>query len=509
MSQQHLLTIDFGTSGIKCMIFTRGGSVLSRHFSPIRYLDSQGLFGIGKEFDAQATWQTICKMIRQTLKGAKSRSTDIACIAATSQRHGAVFVDRKGKAIYAGPNLDARGVFIQDSVMRGLEDTCPPTGCWPPLLYSLCRLLWFKREKPELFTKIEHVLSISDWIVYQLTGQATTDPTQASTTQFMNIQSSQWAPEILELAELSEDLLPKITQPGTLVGNIAEEVSRSAGLSTSSAVSVGGADTQCALLGSATIKPGEVGVVAGNTAPVQLVTSEPILDPDNRLWTGRFLFPAKWVLEANSGTTGSVLAWFVKNLITPLCQELKEQGNKGFKRVEELAAQAPVGSLDTIALLGPQIMDASDLTTIRPSLFLFPPPASPAVTPISIREVTRALYENISYAIRINLELIQNLSHCQFEYCTVAGGMAQSDFWQQMLADVTGLRIRCGVVAEASSLGAAICAATAAGLYDSLIEGMRHMVILQPEVLPREEVHKKYETYFTRWQTLYKQSAKL
>ncbi len=509
MPTQQFLTIDFGTSGIKCMIFSTEGTVIARLFTPIQYFDSEGLMGIGKEFNAPAAWQTICKMIPTALKEAKSKPTDIISIAATSQRHGAVFLDKKGAVIYAGPNLDARGVFIQDSVMKGLEDGCPPTGCWPPLLYSLCRLLWYKREKPELFAKIEHVLSINDWIVYQLTGQATTDPTQASNTQFMDIQSSQWSPEILEMAELSGDLLPAITEPGALVGNVSAKASKRTGLSTSSLVGIGGADTQCALLGSAATQSGEVGVVAGNTAPVQLVTSEPIIDPDNRLWTGRFLFPDKWVLEANSGTTGSVLSWFVRNMITPLRPDLEGPSNQAFNHVEELAAEAPVGSLDTMALLGPQIMNASDMTTVRPSLFLFPPPASPVVTPISIKEVTRALYENISYAIRTNLELLQNLAQCQFEYCTVTGGMARGVFWRQMLADVTGLKIKCGQVTEASSLGAAICAATAAGLHKSLTEAMHHMVVLQPELSPREDVHRKYETYFTRWQTLYKQSANL
>jgi len=499
MAKQYLLSIDFGTSGIKCIIFTPEGSVLSRQFTPIQYLDSEGLFGIGKEFDAPVAWQTICQMIRRVLRNTKSHPTDILSIATTSQRHGAVFLDKTGKVIYAGPNLDARGVFVQDSLMKSLKEACPPTGCWPPFLYSLCRLLWYKREKPELFAKIAHVLSISDWIVYQLTGQVTTDPTHASNTQFMDIKTSQWSPEILEMAKLSGELLPPIKEPGTLVDCVSLEASKETRLSTTSTVGVGAADTQCALLGSAVTQTGDVGIVAGNTAPVQLVTSEPILDSTYCLWTGRFLLPKKWVLEANSGTTGSVLAWFTQNMINPLCNETQSQSD----------AEAPVGSLDTIALLGPQIMNASELTTVRPSLFLFPPPASPAVKPISIKEVARALYENISYAVRINLELIQSLSKYQFEYCTVAGGMARSAFWRQMLADVTGLHVRCGKVAEASSLGAAICAATATGQHKSLTEAMRNMVRLQPELSPRDAIHKQYETYFTRWQTLYRQSVNL
>jgi autoinducer 2 (AI-2) kinase len=370
-------------------------------------------------------------------------------------------------------------------------------------------LLWYKKERPEEFSRIEHVLSISDWLVYQLTGQATTDPTQASNTQLMDIRSSEWSPEILEMAELSDEFLPKISEPGTVVGNVTNEASKSTGLSTSAIVAVGGADTQCALLGSSVANPGEVGIVSGNTGPVQLVTAEPIIDPDNRLWTGRFLLPQKWVLEANSGPNGSVLNWFVQNIVSPLHPKLEGPKEHAYTLAEQLASQAPVGAHDTIALLGPQIMDASDMTTVRPSIFIFPPPTSPAVTPITIKELTRALFENICYAARMNLERIQELAEVSFEQCVVAGGLTRSTFFRQMLADITGLKIRTGQVIEASSLGAAICAATAAGLYASLTDAMGKMVKMQPELAPREETHNQYKTYFTRWHTLYNQSADL
>ncbi len=509
MPTQQLLTIDFGTSGIKCMIFTANGHVLSRQFTPIQYIDSEGLSGIGKEFNSKTAWRIIQKMIPICLKEAKSVPEDIAGIATTSQRHGAVFLDKKGNVIYSGPNLDARGVLVQNLVAEKLENACPPTGCWPPLLYSLCRILWFKQHKPDLFAKIAHVLSISDWIVYKLTGEIATDPSQASNTQFMDIQTAQWSLEILELAELSNELLPPIIESGTLVGHILPSVSKSLGLSKTSVVGIGGADTQCALLGSGTVKAGEIGVVAGNTAPVQMVTNEPIIDPACRLWTGRFLLPNKWVLEANTGTTGAVLKWFVQNMIAPISEDTDGTSDYAFERVEKLAAGAPLGSLETIALLGPSIMDARNMTTVRPSLILFPPPASPLSSPITIRELSRALFENISFAIRANIELIEALAECKFDVCTVAGGLVRSRFWRQMLADVTGLRIRHSHVAEASSLGAAVCAATAAGLYGSLTDTMHRMVKLQPEIHSHTERHSKYETYFTRWQTLYKQSANL
>ena len=84
MPAQHFLTIDFGTSGIKCMVFSTEGSVLSHQFTPIQYHDSEGLYGIGKEFDAQWAWKTICQMISSVIKNAKSKPNEIIGIAPTS-----------------------------------------------------------------------------------------------------------------------------------------------------------------------------------------------------------------------------------------------------------------------------------------------------------------------------------------------------------------------------------------------------------------------------------------
>ncbi|MFX0079669.1 MAG: FGGY-family carbohydrate kinase [Candidatus Hermodarchaeota archaeon] len=508
MPQRQLLTIDFGTSGIKCMVFTPQGKALAKRFVPIQYADSEGLMGIGKEFDAIAAWNTIAKLIRDCLKDAKISSNNVVAVSATSQRHGAVFLDKKGTVIYSGPNLDARGVFVQDFIAKGLEDSCPPTGCWPPLLYSLSRLVWYKQNKPDLYAQIHHVLSINDWIIYQLTGEATTDPSQASNTQLMDIIKSKWSPEILEMAEISDAILPPIYESGSLVGNITAHASKKTGLSTKTVVGVGGADTQCAMLGTLTTQPGEVCVVGGNTAPIQLISKSPIIDESGKLWTGRYLLPQRWVLEANTGKAGAVLAWFVQNIVQPLSADLKDP-QEAYTKVEQLAEKADIGSLDTIAQLGPQIMDASDMTTVRPALFFFPQPANPIVTPITMNELARSLFENICFAMRVNLELLQKVTERTFECCTVAGGLTRSQFWQQMLANVTGLEIHRGSEVEASSLGAAICAATAANLNDSLLESAEKMVSKQPPLKPQEDKQKRYETYFSRWQTLYKQSANL
>ena len=108
-----------------------------------------------------------------------------------------------------------------------------------------------------------------------------------------------------------------------------------------------GADTQCALVGMGAIEPGSAGIPAGWSAPVQLVMSRPIVDPEKRTWTGVHVVPDRWILESNAGETGRAWDWICVMMGCTAAE------------AADLAAMAPVGSGDTMAVLGPRVMRAS------------------------------------------------------------------------------------------------------------------------------------------------------
>lgn len=77
------------------------------------------------------------------MKTTRISPENIMSISSTSMSHGCVFLDRDGKELYAGPNLDARGFLYQDFVETlGKDRVYEITGQWPPITYAPARLQW-------------------------------------------------------------------------------------------------------------------------------------------------------------------------------------------------------------------------------------------------------------------------------------------------------------------------------------------------------------------------------
>ncbi len=85
----------------------------------------------------------------------------------------------------------------------------------------------------------------------------------------------------------------------------------------------------------------------------------------------------------------------------------------------------------------------------------------------------RSLQENACIVSAINLEKIKAFSHVDIEEIVFAGGASKGPLWCQILADVTGCKIKVPKVTEATALGAAMAAGVGAGIYDSMVNGSR------------------------------------
>ena len=111
------------------------------------------------------------------------------------------------------------------------------------------------------------------------------------------------SPALLDALQLPPSLVP----PAVVDGFVVVEPAGGDGIALP--VVLAGADTQCALLGMGAFAPGDAGVAAGWSAPVQLVTANATLDPLMRTWAGVHVVPDRWVIESNAGETGRAWDW--------------------------------------------------------------------------------------------------------------------------------------------------------------------------------------------------------
>jgi len=490
--------IDAGTTGVRCMISGAKGEPLGMSRRSWDYTTPVDL-EIAKEFSPAHFWHLICTVVREAIRASGVKASDILAVSTTSQRHGAVFVDRAGVEVYAGPNVDARGAMTQYIIEESLgEKYHEITGCWPPLMFSPARLSWFEEEAPDIFESIAHILPINDWITYRLGDTFTTDPSAGSATGFMDVRTCKWSDEVTEAVGINSEILPEIHEPGTIIGEVTAEAHKACGLPKGLQIAQGGADAHCALLAS-TAQPGEIVVIAGSTAPVMMILDQFFCDPAHKIWTGCHMIYGNWVLESNATLTGAYLNWVIRLL----CERAKNTERcikDTLNHLDKILAGIPPGSNETFFALGPSIMNCQQITDVKQAKMVFPQPALPQVIPLNSAGMIHAVLENIAYAVRGNC--LQLEAHQQASCIKTIGGMTQSRIWPEMLANILGRPVRAPVQPEGSLLGAAICASTGAGQYRRLMDAAEAMVKWKSPANPDERADL-YKSYYSKWSNMF------
>lgn len=485
MTNRYVVGIDAGTSSVRSVVFDIAGQQVSECCEKWTYKSPSA--PMGKEFEPDELWGAISRVVSNAIKNGQIKKTSIAAVSATAQRQGTVLLDGKGEEIYAGPNIDLRGVAEGMSMdYKWGGQIYAITGHFPPLILAPAKLKWFQNNQPDIFQRIKSILTIGDWIIYRLCGEVVAELSAASEMGLVDVHGGSWSRELQELLGLPQDIYPELKRAGQVVGRVNARAAMDTGLPQGTPVVLGGPDTQCGLLGMGVKKGGDCGILAGWSAPLQMVTGETILNPEAGTWTSFHVIPQKWILEGNIGEAGNIYEWFKDVLL---------EGDS-FEFMDQLAQEVPPGADGTIGLLAPATVDMSS-PQVRFGGLLFPLP--PTRMGIGKAQLTRAVLENICFAINDSRRQIEGISNSKVEEIRVGGGLSRSKSFREILAAVLAIPTAVSQAAQVSSLGAAICAATGSGFYrnlDEAAEAMRpEFTVIEPDPASVLEYAEHYE----RW----------
>lgn len=492
--------LDFGTGGGKCVIFDLAGKRLSRVRHPWTFLSvpsSHEELTPGFGFDPESTWQTLAQCTREAIREANLHPEQIAAVTTTSLRLGTVFLDQHKREVYCAPNLDGRGfagaLELLESVTR--ETLISTTGHWPPFLSSAARLIAYQQEAGA--AKVAHVLSLNDWLGFRLTGEISAELSNAGESFLLDIAQRTWSVELLNAAGISASLLPEICANGSRIGSIQAATAAETTLTAGTPVFTGGADTQCALLGSGVVEPTQAGVVLGTTAPVMAITDTPCIDPSGKVWGGCHVLTDRWTLESNAGETGSSWDW--------LLSLLGIQGDHRYEIAEGLMAEVTddESSHASVVSFGhPQVFDLDQYNPHRLIGLGFRQSAFRGPIGPGRGQVLRAFLRNIAFAIRGNLDQLQERLPAAPASCTLSGGMSRSPTLQIEFARALNLPLRLSAEPEATALGAAILASIGAGWHPDPSTAIQKMVHVA-EIPDHPEFKTAYDHQYQAWQEVF------
>ncbi len=450
MSDGVMLVVDAGTSGPRCLVFDQTGRVLGSSSGTWRYAAAPDAPTLAREFRLPTLWPDLRELVRAALSDAGTGPARVDAVAVTGQRQAVVFLDGEGRELYAGPNQDLRAVFEGATLDDEDSDAIyAATGRLPSMLFAHAKLRWFREHRPEAYARIARVLTLPDWIAWKLTGEAVSEPSLAAEAGLLDVRTGGWYAPPFDEAGIDPNAV-RLLSPGEFSGAVRVDAARETGLAEGVPVCVAGPDTQCGLLGMGVAEAGEVGVVAGWSAPVQMVTESPLAAPGSGAWTGLFLEGGRGVLECNAGDLGNQQRW--------LAEVLFGDAEEGLDAMNSLAAAAPQGAHGATALFGHPRMDPAGVG-MRTGGLLFPAPVT--FGEIGRGHIIRAQMESAAFTIRANLEQLERAAGVRARVVRLGGGMTRMPVFGEIVAAVLGREIGVSSATNVSALGAFVRATAA------------------------------------------------
>ena len=480
----YLLGVDIGTSSCKTAIFDPDGKVIAQGGSeyPVSYPEKGWA-----EQDPADWWNGICRATREMISESGIDPADIAGIGIDGQSWSAIALDRDGNALCPTPIwTDTRSETIcretaerlgEDKIFGLCGNPVSPCYTWP-------KILWYRKNRPEVFEKTEKILQSNSYIAYRMTGEITQDLSQGYGLACFNMRKGRWDDDACEALEIPRKLLPEIVNCHQVIGRLTKEAAEQTGLKERTPVVAGGLDAACGTLGAGVVKPGQTQEQGGQAGGMSICIDQYAADP--RLILGFHVVPGQWLLQGGTTGGGGALKW----LRETVCPELS------FAEMSELAEQAPAGS-GGVTFLPYMAGERSPIWNPKACGVFFGLNFG-----VTRGQMIRACMEGVAYALRHNLETAE-AAGAKAGILRAMGGSANSRIWKQIKADVTGCGIEVPASDTATTLGAAILAGVGTGVYQSFEEAAARTVSVKKTYTPNTELKAVYDSGYETYRKLY------
>ncbi len=504
---KYLMTIDAGTGSVRAIIFDTDGNQISVGQEEWTHLEEEGVPN-SMSFDFKTNWNLTVKCIKKAIKDANINPSDIKAVSASSMREGIVLYDKSGNELWAVANVDARAnkeVKYLKEEFDGIEEEFYSKSGQTFALGALPRIMWVKNNLPKVYEKVAFVSMISDWILAKLSDIISTDPSNGGTSGIYSLENRDWLPRMAEKVGIKENIFPPSFESGEVLGHVTVQASSKCGLSTKTLVVVGGGDVQLGAAGLGVVKAGQVAILGGSFW--QQIVNIPcdVKPPKNMdIRVNPHVITNLSQAEGITFFSGLVMRWFRDAFCQSEIKEAKKKGIDVYTLLEEKAKQIPVGSNGILPIF-------SD--SMRYGKWYH---ASPSFLNLSIdptvcnkASMFRSLQENACIVSNINLKKIEKFTGIKTKTIVFASGASKGELWCQILADVTGCKIKVPKVKEATALGGAMCAGVGAGFYKSIASASKKLVVWEKEYSSNKKNHKLYKKIQKRWIKAYKVQLKL
>ena len=464
MDQTCVLGLDLGTSALKAVVTTVDGQLLAQASEPLALSQPQPLHSEQHPHDWMLAANKAVLRLRGLLPG--SRWRNICALGIAGQMHGAVLLDARGEVLR--PAIlwnDGRSQAQCDELESKEPASRTITGNRAMAGLTAPKLMWLAEHEPDCFARVAQVLLPKDYLVWRLTGEYSTDVSDAAGTLWLNLASRTWSDAMLDASGMRRSQLPPVHESADVIGTLAQSWTRHWALPDGIQVVAGAGDNAAAALGVGVVGAGEGLLSLGTSGVIFVATGAPQPHPARGLHAFCHAVPGRWHQMAVLLSAASALSWWSK-----LIGSTPEAATAALVQ-GEVRCNAPL----FLPYLSGERTPHADPCAKASWLGLH--------SGVERDDMTYAVLEGVSFAMADALQVLNEAGTVPTRLLAVGGG-ARSGHWLQQLANVLGTTLEQPAEAEVGpALGAARLAVLGLGL-------PQHRV-LKPPLLAR---------IFTPWQ---------
>ncbi len=477
----YYIGVDLGTSAVKLLLMEGNGkiaNVVSREYE--LSFPHPGW----SEQKPEDWWTQSLAGLAELTEGFDKNQ--IAGISFGGQMHGLVVLDAQDNVIRpailwndgrTGEETDYLNNVIGKDKLSAYTANIAFAGFTAP------KLLWMKKNEPELFAKIEKIMLPKDYLAYKLSGVHCTDVSDASGMLLMDVKNKRWSKEMMELCSVKESQLAKIFESYEVVGTIRPDVARKLHFPETVKVIAGAGDNAAAAIGTATVGDGKCNISLGTSGTIFISSKDFAVDENNALHAFAHA-DGQFHLMGCMLSAASCNKWWMEEIIgtEDFAGEQKGITKLGENNVYYLpylmGERSPHNNPDARAMFIGMSMDTTRA------------------------DMTQAVLEGVAFGIRDSFEIAKSLG-IRIEKTKICGGGAKSPLWKKIMANVLGIPVETIESEEGPGYGGAILAAVGCGEYASVEEAAEQLVKVTGVVEPDADLVAKYEERYNYFRKLY------
>lgn len=246
------LGIDLGTSYFKAGLFDKTGKIRGLGHQFVKKESENNTIC---ELNLNVFWNTLHSCVSEALHGAGIFPGEITAVSYSSQANSFILLDGNdvpltpfilwpdNRAEKTDARIEALGSRVDFNRITGL-------GITPGGQFTISKINWFRKIRPEIWGRVKSILSISDFLTFSLSGQKLSDASTSAMTGLLDITKCQWWDKSLEILDLDSSCLPVPKRTGTYAGQLTDDGAELIGLTSGIPYFLGGLDHHCAAIGS-------------------------------------------------------------------------------------------------------------------------------------------------------------------------------------------------------------------------------------------------------------------